>query len=43
MGESRYQSYVHFQALKRANHVFFLRKFYSQHILISLYEPSNER
>ena len=42
VGESRYQSYVYFQALKKANHVF-LRKFYSQHILISLYEPSNER
>ena len=43
LGESKYQSYVYFQALKKANHVVFLRKFYSQHILISLYEPSNER
>ena len=46
VGESGYQSYVYFQALKR--HFFlqklcFLRKFYSQHILISLYDPSNER
>ena len=46
VGESRYQSYVYFQSFKKAffgkNHVFF-RKFYSQHILISLHDPSNER
>ena len=46
VGESRYQSYVYFQALKRhffgKNHVF-IKKFYSQHISISLHDPSNER
>ena len=39
VGESRYQSYVYFQALKCSfwqKSLFFFRKFYSQHILISL-------
>ena len=47
VGESRYQSYVYFQALKRLffgkNHVFIKKKNYCQHILISLHDPSNER
>ena len=43
--ESRYQSYVYFEALKGQflAKIMFLRKFYSQHILISLHDPSNER
>ena len=47
VGESRYQSYVYFQALKMHFLAkimsFFFTKFYSQHILISLHDPSNER
>ena len=43
--ESRYQSYVYFQALKRhflaKNHFSF--KLYSKHMLISLNDPSNKR
>ena len=45
--ESRYQSYVYFQASKRhflaKSFFFFFRKFYSQHILSSLHDPSNEK
>ena len=40
VGESKYQSYVYFQALLKGKSCF-LRKFYSQHILISLHKPSN--
>ena len=45
VGERRYQSYVYFQASKRRflAKITFFRKFYSQHILISLHDPSNER
>ena len=46
VGESRYQSYVYFQAFKKAffwQNSCFLRKMHSQHILISLHDPSNER
>ena len=45
VGESMYQSYVYFQALKRhfLAKICFFRKFYSQHILISPHDPSNER
>ena len=46
VGESRYQSYAYFQALKRhflAKIMFFKEKLYSQHNLISLHDPSNER
>ena len=43
VGESGYQSYVYFQALRHfLAKIMFLRKFYSQHILISLHDPSNE-
>ena len=45
MGESRYQNYVYFQALKRhfLAKIMFFEKSYSQHILISLHDPSNEK
>ena len=46
VGESRYQSYVYFRALKRhflAKIMISFRKFYSQHILISLHDTSNKR
>ena len=45
VGEKRYQIYVYFQVLK--GHfwakLMFFEKFYSQHILILLHDPSNER